>query len=122
LGLGHHETMFVVGIDAEHHRVIVGPREALLRDTFVIKDVNWLGAALPEEGLDVQVKVRSLQPKLNATIYPLSDKQVRVVLDAPHEAITPGQACVFYDKARVLGGGWITRDITLSKDSEKLAA
>ncbi len=121
LGLGHHEVMFVVKIDAENHRVIVGPREALTKDMFVVKELNWLGDALPETGGRVQVKVRSMQPKLSATVY-RTENGARVVLDAPHEAITPGQACVFYDGARVLGGGWITREISRSSEAEKFAA
>ncbi len=57
------EPLFVVGLDPAAHRVIVGPREALATSTLALRDVNWLGeddlGALPAEGLDVFVKVRS---------------------------------------------------------------
>ena len=61
-----------------------------------------------EEGITVQVKVRSAQTPQAATIYGMADsKTARVELHTPYAGIAPGQACVAYDGERMLGGGWI---------------
>jgi len=105
IGGGHTENnspLFVVGLRPEKNQVLVGPYAALARDTVYLKDCNWL-APVPAEGMKAQVKLRSAQPPLPATVYP-----DRVALDAPAFGIAAGQACVAYNGDRVLGGGWIT--------------
>lgn len=94
--------------------MIVGPREALGRDRMRLRDVNWLGdeaeagaAAGGGQGLRVAVKVRSTRPPAPATLWLDDTAGATVVLDVPEPGIAPGQACVFYDGERVLGGGWI---------------
>ena len=106
LGLsGNEEPLFVLKLDAVNARVVVGPRSALGSSVIELRDVNWLGAhAAPFEG---RVKVRSMRPPVAATVTPLPNGAARVELALPEEAIAPGQACVFYDDSRVLGGGWI---------------
>lgn len=114
LGIGGGEPLYVVKLDAEAHRVIVGPREALATRTVPIGDINWIGDGAfgdaPEGGHDVLVKVRSTRPPVPARIHP-RDMGAEVELLTPEEGVAPGQACVFYDPdgSRVLGGGWITR-------------
>ena len=106
LGLsGNEEPLFVLKLDAVNARVVVGPRSALGSSVIELRDVNWLGAhAAPFEG---RVKVRSMRPPVAATVTPLPNGAARVELALPEDAIAPGQACVFYDDSRVLGGGWI---------------
>ena len=108
------DPLFVISIDAATNRVIVGPRAALMRDIVYLKEVNWIGdgdfgPAL--DGLAIAVKTRSTKAPLPAKFRADGDS-VSVVLDAPIDGISPGQACVFYDPdtdaSRVLGGGWIT--------------
>jgi tRNA-specific 2-thiouridylase len=104
------EALYVIKLDPDKRQVIVGPKSALGKDQFFIREVNFLGATPPgADGLRVAVKIRSQQPLLPATIYPDSDGKFKVVLDEPRASIAPGQACVFYDGARMLGGGWIMR-------------
>ena len=92
-------------LDAANARVVVGPRAALGSSVIELRDVNWLGVhATPFE---CRVKVRSMRPPVAATVTPLAGNAARVELALPEEAIAPGQACVFYDGSRVLGGGWI---------------
>ena len=93
-----------MALDAANARVVVGPREALRTRTIRLRDMNWLA---PFEG-ECTVKVRSMRPPVAATVTPLANGAARVELALPEEAIAPGQACVFYDGSRVLGGGWIT--------------
>jgi tRNA-specific 2-thiouridylase len=103
------EPLYVVRLDAENARVIVGPREALEVDRIGLKDINWLGDDALSDGAPVRVKVRSTRPPVPAALSVEGDA-VGVVLAKGEEGVAPGQACVFYspdDEDRVLGGGWI---------------
>ena len=108
LGLsGNGEPLFVLKLDAANARVVVGPRAALGADAMVLRDVNWLG---PDDApFDCLVKTRSMRPPVAARVTPLDGRAARVELASPEDAIAPGQACVFYQGSRVLGGGWIAR-------------
>ncbi len=107
LGLsGNEAPLFVLALDAEHARVVVGPREALQSRRIVLKDVNWL--ADPDLARDCVVKVRSMRAPVAARVTPTSTG-AEVELVEPEEAVAPGQACVFYQGTRVLGGGWIAK-------------
>jgi tRNA-specific 2-thiouridylase len=106
IGIGASDPLYVVKLDAPNKRVIVGPREALARQEFAIKELNWLDAPGAREG--IHVKVRSAQPPVGASIMPDEAQRARVSLVAPYEGIAPGQACVVYEGNRVLGGGWIS--------------
>ena len=116
IGIAVGKPLYVVHLDPDGRRVIVGPREALATRRLHLRGVNWLGdmplAALPAEGIDVHARVRSTRPPLPARLI-VSDGQVRVDLAAREAGVAPGQACVFYGDesagARVLGGGWIER-------------
>jgi len=109
---GTAERLYVVRLDPDKRQVIVGPRAALGTARFTLRQVNWLGdgAAPPAEGARVQVKVRNSFTPAAATVYPATNGGAVVALDAPVDGVAPGQACVFYDGERLLGGGWITRD------------
>ena len=111
LGLSAAAPLHVLAIEPETNRVVVGPKEALLRGRLTVREVNWLGEGdVPDGGgIAVSVKLRSMQPPAKATIKGLGGHRAEVVLDDPQAAVAPGQACVFYDGDRVLGGGWIER-------------
>jgi tRNA-specific 2-thiouridylase len=106
LGLsGNDEPLFVLKLDAARALVVVGPRSALQTSAITLGDVNWL--APQDAPFECAVKVRSMRPPVAATVTPLANGAARVELNAFEEAVAPGQACVFYRDARVLGGGWI---------------
>lgn len=112
LGIGGlSEPLYVVKLDVENRRVVVGPKEMLATRTVPLREINWLGdGAFAEAGeREVAVKVRSTRPPAPAILRPLSDTEAEVELLTPEEGVSPGQACVFYDTqtTRVLGGGWI---------------
>ncbi len=115
LAIGGGEPLFVVRLDADARRVVVGPREALARREIPVAEVNWLGDGAfddaPAGGWEVAVKVRSTRPPVPARVHPDGARRARVELLAAEEGVAPGQACVFYaaEGTRVLGGGWITR-------------
>lgn len=108
---GTGEPLYVIRIEPETRRVIVGPGSALGEQTIRLSGLNWLGdeAARGAESR-VSVKVRSTQEPVPATLkLDSAGKTAEVVLDIAERAVAPGQACVFYDNDRLLGGGWIQR-------------
>ena len=112
LGLGGlAEPLYVVGLDADRQRVIVGPKEMLATRRVPVREINWLGDAPLDSRPEwhVSVKVRSTRPPREAIIRPAGPDTAEVELLSPEEGVSPGQACVFYETggSRVLGGGWI---------------
>ena len=107
------DPLYVLRLDADLRRVVVGPKEALSTRRVPLREINWLGDApitsRAEWSLDV--KVRSTRPPRAAVLRPLSDTEAEIELLDPEDGISAGQACVFYaqDSSRVLGGGWIWR-------------
>ncbi len=109
LGIGGRDPLYVIRLDPGKNQVIVGPKEALGVTTLHLKEVNWLGQAeVSSEGQEIEVKVRSTRPSVPATLYGSgAEGGARITLHHPEQGISPGQAAVFYDGDRVLGGGWI---------------
>ena len=107
------EPLYVVRLDPDGRRVVVGPRAALATRRVPLREINWLGDAPLASRLEwrVDVRVRSQRPPREAVLRPLPDGTAEVELLAPEAGVSPGQACVFYapDGTRVLGGGWIWR-------------
>jgi tRNA-specific 2-thiouridylase len=101
------EPLFVVRIDPDARRVVVGPRAALARDVVRVREVNWLVPPPGPEGMRADAKLRSAQAPARATVRPAPDGGAAVVFDEPQFGVAAGQAAVFYDGDRVLGGGWI---------------
>ncbi len=106
LGIGGGDPLYVIRLNPENHQVIVGPYEALACKEIWIKQVNWLGDP-QEDPVICQVKVRSSRAAVPATLSLMADKHARVVFSTPEYGVSAGQACVFYQGTRVLGGGWI---------------
>jgi tRNA-specific 2-thiouridylase len=115
LGLAVPAPLYVLRLEADTARVVVGPRAALGTRMIHLSDVNWIGDGASEEALrlrrEVFVKVRSTRPPRPAWLS-MGRGGVEVELIDGEEGVAPGQACVFYDtagaQARVLGGGFIS--------------
>ena len=107
VALGH--PVYVVDIDPDANRVMVGDRQDLLRDGLVASQVNVLADRLrhSSDGLRCEAKVRYNSTPQPATAFFDGVDQLRVNFDEPQAAITPGQAVVLFDGDVVLGGGWI---------------
>lgn len=116
IGIATGEPIYVVHLDGERRRVIVGPREALATRRIHLRDVNWLGESDIESaaatGLPIHARIRSSRPAVPARLF-ADGGRVHVDLADGEAGVAPGQACAFYadgsDGARVLGGGFIAR-------------
>jgi len=113
LGLATGEPMYVVRIEPASRRLFVGGNRELLRETCEVGDVNWIAVERSAAPVRAQVKIRHKHDPAAAWLEPIAEGsspaqfQVQVRFDEPQRAITPGQAAVFYEGDRVLGGGWI---------------
>jgi len=110
---GSAQPRYVVDLDPETNRVIVGSAEDLLVEEFEVERVNWISAAGVDARVmrDATVKIRYNHPGTRATVTPLEQGRARVRLCEAQKAITPGQAAVFYAGDVVLGGGCICRHV-----------
>jgi len=112
---GSQRPRYVVDLDPETNRVIVGGADDLVCDEFEVDRVNWHPiAGVNARGYSSEigkatVKIRYSHPGTNATLTPLENGRAHIRLHEPQRAVTPGQAAVFYDGDVVLGGGWICR-------------
>jgi tRNA-uridine 2-sulfurtransferase len=107
LGFATGKPVYVLAIDPDKNRVIVGGDEALRATSVEIEDVNWVSVVEPQARLRAQVKIRHKHEPAAAMVEALPGGRARVVFDLPQRAITPGQAAVIYDGDLVLAGGWI---------------
>jgi tRNA-specific 2-thiouridylase len=110
---GQAEPLYVVRIEPEERRIVVGPRRALAVEALRVEDWNWLA----EDQREVSVKVRSLAPAVRAT---RDGDWVRFA--SPELGVAPGQAAVLYDGSRLLGGGWIAETAAVSREAPPLLA
>jgi tRNA-uridine 2-sulfurtransferase len=107
LGFASGKPMYVLAIDREKNRVVVGDDEALRTASFEIEEVNWVSIEEPSAPVRASVKIRHKHEPAPATVEALEGGRARVTFDVPQRAITPGQGAVSYDGDRVLAGGWI---------------
>ncbi|HEX8309739.1 MAG TPA: tRNA 2-thiouridine(34) synthase MnmA [Chthoniobacteraceae bacterium] len=109
---GSPKPLYVIDIDPETSRVVVGDAEDLIVDEFELDHALWHRDS--SEPFDCNVKIRYAHPGAEATVFPNADGTARVRLHIPQRAVTPGQAAVCYDGDVVLGGGWICRQQALA--------
>ena len=107
LGFATGKPIYVLAIDPEKNRVVVGEDEALRTTALEIEGVNWISIKEPAALLGALVKIRHKHEPATATVEVLPGLRARITFDAPQRAITPGQAAVLYDGDIVLAGGWI---------------
>lgn len=118
---GSPKPLYVVDIDPDTSRVIVGGEEDLICEEFEVDRTNW---HVPEGEVpaSLTVKIRYAHPGAEAMVQPLENHRARVRLATPQRAVTPGQAAVFYDGDRVIGGGWIARKAAVAPNPGSAAA
>lgn len=109
LGISSPRPLYVVDLDVDHNRVVVGDETQLQRSDFRVANCNWIPFDDPPESFECLAKIRYNHPGARARVFPGSFGTAEVRLMEPGRAITPGQACVFYQDDLVVGGGWISR-------------
>ncbi len=110
LGVAMGQPYFVVNIDSQSHRVVIGPKEALAQPRLIAEEFNWL-VDPPHEPFEAaaQIRYNSRAVPCTATVSPTGEHPgaVNVQFHQPVLGVAPGQLCVLYHQDRVLGGGWI---------------
>lgn len=106
LGIALGEPHYVVKIDPQENRVVLGKIDELGRAQLTASDTNWL-IEPPTKAFRCEAMIRYNSRPAPATVTPREDGGIEVVFDEPRNGIAPGQAVVCYDGDRVLGGGWI---------------
>ncbi|MGH7884287.1 MAG: tRNA 2-thiouridine(34) synthase MnmA [Thermodesulfobacteriota bacterium] len=106
LGFANGMPMYVVEIDSEKNRVIVGEDNDLFRSELLADNLSWVDEP-PSSLFNVKSKIRYRHEGDTSTVSIINENKVLVNFDKPQRAITPGQAIVFYRNDNVIGGGWI---------------
>ena len=107
LGLATGTPMYVIKLEPVDSRVVVGPREELGGRELTATDVNWISGTAPAQPQRLTARIRHRHEDAPAVVTSDGASGAHVIFDDPQFAITPGQAVVFYDGQRVVGGGWI---------------
>ena len=110
---GQKEPLYVIRIEPAERRLVVGPRSALAVEAMRVEQLSWIA----EDQTDVSVKVRSLAPAVPAR---LDGERSR--FERPEFGVAPGQAAVFYEGTRLLGGGWIAETVAADEKIASAAA
>ena len=109
LGVAYSEPLYVLSLDKEKNKVVVGIHEEVMSSSFIVNDLNWIAFESLNEPAEVEVKIRSAQNATGARIEPFENDSVKVTFNFPNDGITPGQSAVFYQDDLVLGGGVIEK-------------
>lgn len=108
LGVFSNRPLFVVDIVEGNNQIILGSNDDLFSKELIASNCNWISGEYPKKKYTVKAKIRYKAQEQEATIFPLSEEEIRVVFTKPQRAITKGQSIVFYDKDYILGGGIIS--------------
>lgn len=106
LGIALGVPAYVVALDAQSNRVVLGNKEDLQSNTCLIHDVNMMKVKDFDDGQKVLCKIRYRSHGVGASLFH-ENNSVRVVFEEPVESVTPGQSAVLYDEDDLLGGGII---------------
>ncbi|NJO39170.1 MAG: tRNA 2-thiouridine(34) synthase MnmA [Cyanobacteria bacterium CRU_2_1] len=107
IGIAADRPLYVIGIDVGRNQVIVGDRESIQKTDFTVQRVNWVSIAEPAMPIRAEVQIRYRSQAVPCAVIPLENARVKVVFDEPQISVTPGQAAVWYEGDRLLGGGVI---------------
>jgi tRNA-specific 2-thiouridylase len=118
LGLSGDRPRYVIDLDAETDRVMVGEAADLERDRLEVSRAHFIAGEAPKEPLRVTAKIRHNHAPAPATVRTLGPGRAEVVFETPQRAITPGQSCVWYRDDEVVGGGVIERPAGVRRTGE----
>ena len=107
LGIGGRRPLYVLEVVPAANRVVVGGRDELRASGLRGERLHWIGTP-PTGEVEASVRIRSRHPGVPSRIQPRPGRRVEIEFASPQDGVAPGQAAVFYDGTRVLGGCWIT--------------
>ncbi|MEF8836967.1 MAG: tRNA 2-thiouridine(34) synthase MnmA [Candidatus Bipolaricaulota bacterium] len=110
LGLQNNEALYVIELDYQNNRLVVGPEEKLYSSGLVAVDCNWI-AGSPPKNSNLEVKIRYRAASVEAKVEAEEDR-VKVEFSEPQKSVTPGQIVAIYDGEKLLGGGVIDRKLS----------
>jgi tRNA-specific 2-thiouridylase len=116
LGISGGRRLYVRGLDGDRNRVLVSASGAPRCAGLVADGLSWVSGRVPERALQVRVRVRHRQAPMPAELRAHENGAVTVLFETEIAAVTPGQAAVFYDGDRVLGGGWIRHTLPVAPE------
>jgi tRNA-specific 2-thiouridylase len=108
LGLASDKPLYVLRIEPESNRIVLGPEKELYSQKLTAQELNWISGKVPREPITVQARIRYKSKEVEAVVFPRNNS-VDVHFAQPQKAVTPGQAVVFYNVDEVLGGGMIDK-------------
>jgi len=109
LGVGGFRLpLYVIDIDKKTNTVILGDQSLLKKTIIYLEKINWLDDSIKKNNLRCSAKIRSTQKENSGTLK-ITSKKAEFTFDEDINDTSPGQACVFYLKNQVLGGGWIIK-------------
>ena len=111
LGIAYPEPLYVLSLDGERNRVVVGTKRDFSVPSFAVNDLNWIAREQPESSFNAMVKLRSAQREIRCSARVSGDNELAVTLEDAGEPLSPGQSAVFYDGDVVIGGGIIDRTL-----------
>jgi len=117
LALASGKPLYVIRIEPESNRILLGPEKELQRRKLTAQKLNWISGKAPREPITAKAKIRYKSKEAEAILFFKNDS-VDVHFAQPQKAVTPGQAIVFYDADEVLGGGIIESSQPTIKDDE----
>ena len=109
LGLASGKPLYVIRIEPESDRIVLGHEKELYSQKLTARKLNWISGKVPREPITAKAKIRYKSKEAEAVLFPRDDS-VDVHFNQPQKAVTPGQAIVFYNAGEVLGGGIIDSD------------
>lgn len=107
LGIAYTSPLYVIKVDCDENKVVLGSNEDLFTDTLIAKNINLISVAEITKPMRVTAKVRYRHSAQSATVTQIDPDTIKVVFDTPQRAITKGQSVVLYDGDIVVGGGII---------------
>ena len=107
---GYKKPLYVLEINKKENAIYLGEENDLQKSIVYLRDVNWLGEKKDRLKMKCSAKIRSTQKEAPG-ILDINQKYCSFTFDERVTATSPGQACVFYLKDQVLGGGWITKTV-----------
>jgi len=109
LGVASDRPLYVMDIDADKNRLMVGSKKSLFAKGLMASDLNFLAVESLDRSYEVKARIRLRHTTAEATVHPESNDKVKVLFKEPQTAVTPGQSVVFYRGDTVFGGGIIEK-------------